>query len=111
MQQDEALANVWGVFLHVTTTGLASCVGITKAVFRLTDGRVGPALDSTVRKRVRVRGPANSISRPDWLQILEGVGDDISAFESANGPLARVVSPRFADLANGRRYDTALGPR
>lgn len=109
--QDEALSVLWDVFSHLTTTALASCVGITKAVLLMTDGRLGPALDDRVRTRLGVSGPAKSVSCSDWLQILQGVGDDLAAYESAHGPLVEAVPPRFAHLEYGRLYDMAMGPR
>lgn len=110
-QQDEALVAMWDLFSGLPTDRLASCVGITKAVLLLTDGRIGPAFDSRVRKKLGVRGPAKFVSCGDWLQILEDVGDDIAAFESTHGPLAKAVPDRFSHLAYGRLYDMALGPR
>jgi hypothetical protein len=105
-QQDEALAVMWDVFSGLTVTGHASCVGITKAVLLLTDGRIGPAFDSNVQRRLSRPGTSAA-----WVRILEEVGHDIAAFESAHGPLAQVVSPRFAHLGPGRLYDMILGPR
>jgi hypothetical protein len=110
-QQDESLRALWEVFLRLRTEGHASCVGITKAVLLLTDGRIGPALDSRVRERLGVRGPAKLVWCRDWISILEGVGADITAFESVHGSLAEVVPRRFAHVAYGRLYDMVLGPR
>jgi hypothetical protein len=107
-QQDGALAALWEIFSHLPTTGLASCVGITKALLLLTDGRIGPAFDAQVRAKLGIGRPA---TYRDWLQILQEVGEDIAAFESAYGPLATAVPSRFAHLAYGRLYDMALGPR
>ena len=44
--------------------GTASCVGITKAVMLLTDGRIGPALDSQVRLNLGVAKPINA---EEWI--------------------------------------------
>lgn len=107
-QQDGALAALWEVFSRLPTTGLASCVGITKAILLLTDGRIGPAFDAQVRAKLGVGRPATSQA---WLQILERIGEDIAAFESVHGPLVAAVPARFAHLAYGRLYDMALGPR
>lgn len=107
-QQDEAFTALWDVFSLLPTARHASCVGITKAVLLLTDGRIGPAFDSQVREKLRVGRPAMC---GDWLHILQDIGEDIAAFESIHGPLANAVPPRFAHLAYGRLYDMALGPR
>lgn len=106
--QDRALNTLWDIFLRLPITGNASGVGITKAILLLTDGRIGPALDSKVRKKLRVRQPATCRA---WIQILEIVAEDIAEFESASGELTRAVPARFARLAYGRLYDMALGPR
>ena len=74
----------------------------------MTDGRIGPALDSQVRQKLGVGRPATC---REWLQILQDVGEDIAMFESAHGPLAKAVPARFARIEYGRLYDMALGPR
>jgi hypothetical protein len=107
-EQSRALCDLWDDFSKLTTTGLASCVGITKAVLLLTNGRIGPALDSTVTARIGVRPPATC---QDWLHVLEAVGEDIAAFEAVHGPLSKAVPLRFAHLEYGRLYDMIAGPR
>jgi hypothetical protein len=106
--QSLALCNLWRGFSGLTTTGRASCVGITKAVLLLTNGRIGPALDSTVMKSVGVSPPSTC---QDWLSVLEAVSEDISAFETIHGPLSKAVPAGFAHLEYGRLYDMILGPR
>jgi hypothetical protein len=108
IQEDDALRALWDIFSHLSETGLASCVGITKSVLLVTDGRIGPALDSSVRAEL---GVARAETCRDWLEILEAVGDDILAFEARHGALAEAVAPRFGHLAYGRLYDMVLGPR
>ena len=107
-QQDQALGELWGLFSNLTATGVASCVGITKAILLMTDGRIGPAFDSNVRQQLGVGRPE---SCGQWVQILQAVGDDVAAFESRHGPLSQAAPPRFARLEYGRLYDMALGPR
>jgi hypothetical protein len=106
-QQDKALRGLWDLFSGLTTTESASCVGISKAVLLLTDGRIGPALDSQVRTWLGINRPTTAAA---WVGVLEGVGEDIAEFEARNGPLRDVVPPRFAHLASGRLYDMAFGP-
>jgi hypothetical protein len=106
--QDNALSDLWSIFGQLPTTGTASCVGITKAILLLTDGRLGPAFDSQVRKKLGVGPPATCAA---WVSTLEQIARDIAAFEAAHGPLARAVPGPFARLAYGRLYDMALGPR
>jgi hypothetical protein len=107
-EQSRAICDLWHCFSNLTTTGLASCVGITKAVLLLTDGRIGPALDSTVKAGIGVRPPATC---QDWLDVLEAVGEDIAAFEAVHGSLHKVVQLHFAGLGYGRLYDMIVGPR
>lgn len=108
LEQDKALAKLWAIFSRLPTSGVASCVGITKAVLLLTDGRIGPAFDSQVRKKLGVGRPATC---REWLRTLEKSGEDIAMFESTHGPLTKLVPTRFAHLEYGRLYDMALGPR
>jgi hypothetical protein len=106
--QSDALHSLWKNFLRLRTTDDTTCVGITKAILLLTDGRIGPAFDSQVRQKLGVARPANCA---EWLKNLEEIGEDIAAFERVNGAIAKVVPPEFAELAYGRLYDMALGPR
>lgn len=106
--QQRALRGLWGDFVRLTVTGDASCVGITKSILLVTDGRIGPAFDSEVRKRLRLERPRYST---DWIGNLDLISDDLAAFESKHGPLADAVPKRFRHLAVGRLYDMALGPR
>lgn len=106
-QQDKALKALWETFSGLTTSQSASCVGISKAVLLLTDGRIGPALDSQVRTWLGISKPTNAAA---WVGVLEGVGEDVAEFEARNGPLRDAVPPHFAHLAYGRLYDMAFGP-
>ncbi|MEY2343258.1 hypothetical protein AB4090_14295 [Acidithiobacillus sp. IBUN Pt1247-S3] len=107
--QEKALCDLWRIFEQLPTTGTASCVGITKAVLLLTDGKLGPAFDSQVRKKLRVGQPASCTA---WISALEAIADDIASFEDTHHiPLTKAVPDAFASLAYGRLYDMALGPR
>jgi len=104
-----AVENLWNVFSSLQQTSAASCVAITKAVLLLSDGRIGPAFDSQVRKKLRVR---HLLSASDWIAALTDISDDILAFEAAHGvSLPNAVPPQFSTLSYGRLYDMALGPR
>lgn len=106
--QEAALHALWADFARLSATGSASCVGITKGVLLVSDGRIGPALDSQVRERLGIARPATSV---EWLGVLDAISDDIATFEGRHGRLQDVVPDRFAHLAVGRLYDMALGPR
>jgi hypothetical protein len=106
--QESSLRALWGNFSRLTATGEATCVGITKAILLVTDGRIGPAFDSTVRARLKLERPKYSL---DWLTSLDRIADDIATFESRHGSLVAAVPQRFQHLAVGRLYDMALGPR
>ena len=107
-EQHYALTSLWKNLARLPTSGVASCVGITKPLLLLTDGRIGPAFDSRVRRALGVPRPSTS---REWLSTLEGVGEDIVAFEASCGLLSKAVPARFAHLAYGRLYDMALGRR
>jgi len=107
--QDNALQALWGIFEALPVSGVASCVGITKAILLLTDGRIGPALDSRVRQNLGITRPS---STRDWICLLDQIEEDISSFEARHNCLLREIVPiKFAQLEYGRLYDMALGPR
>jgi hypothetical protein len=106
--QSDALSTLWTIFSQLPQSGLSSSVGITKALLLLTDGRIGPAFDSQVRKKLGIGRLSTSV---EWLRTLQDIGDDIASFELVNGPLTEAVPTRFARIAYGRLYDMALGPR
>jgi hypothetical protein len=62
--QNEALNTLWTIFSRLPTSGVASCVGISKAILLLTDGRIGPAFDSQVRMEL---GVARPVTCSEWL--------------------------------------------
>ena len=75
----------------------------------LTDGRIGPALDSEVRKNAGIKKPQ---SAETWIEILYDVAEDIAAFEQSYGVRLPWLAPEgFRHLEYGRLYDMALGPQ
>jgi hypothetical protein len=112
-QAEQALHRLWNIFENLSHHGLANhgqtgVVGISKAVMLLTEGRVGPAFDSTVRGNLGILPPESSDA---WIQALQITTRDIRAFELANQCTLQTAAPsRFADFQSGRIYDMALGP-
>jgi hypothetical protein len=84
-------------------------VGISKAVLLLTEGRVGPAFDSEVRKNL-VTG---DISSPEsWITNLGNVIKDVVLFERLNHcSLEEAVPEEYRGVPYGRLYDMVFGPR
>ena len=109
-----ALDHLWDVFEQLSyhgrvRQGLAGSVGISKAVMLVTDGRVGPAFDSSVRTGLKV---GEITHRAQWRKALGVVNADIQEFQHATGMRFSEAKPaKFATLHNGRVYDMALGPR
>lgn len=107
--QDDALRALWTIFDALPVDGSASCVGITKAILLLTDGRIGPALDSRVRQNL---GVAQLSTSDEWIRLLDEISEDVLSFEAIHRRLLRETVPEeFAQLEYGRLYDMALGPR
>lgn len=104
----EALREIWRVFQRLRQDDSATCVAITKAAMLMTDGRVGPALDSRVRSALGLRHIPDADA---WALVIEAASRDVAAFEAKHGRLQKVVHPAFSHLASGRLYDMALGPR
>ena len=82
---------------------------ITKAVKLVTGGRIGPALDSEVRKALGIPEPRDGAQ---WLAVLKAVARDIQVFEATNGcQLEELVEPEWQPVAVGRVYDMIFGPK
>src|ERR1700704_6651341 len=79
--QERALRFLWEIFRALPTSGTANAVGITKAVKLVTLGRVGPALDAVVRKRLDIAEPR---SGEEWIATRHGISDDLAKFERRN---------------------------
>ncbi|MFN2228667.1 MAG: hypothetical protein ACK2VA_02760 [Anaerolineae bacterium] len=107
--QQSALRELWLLFRRLSLDRPASCVGISKAVLLLTDGRIGPSLDSRVRAGLEIE---HVTSAAEWVEVLVGVSLDIRAFERTNGISLREAVPQaFRHLGEGRLCDMAFGPR
>jgi hypothetical protein len=108
-QEEQALRSLWSTFRHLSIERPASCVGITKAVLLLTDGRIGPSLDSRVRAGLHI--PRIDSAR-EWVTVLTEISQDIRAFERANNTSLREAVPEtFSHLGPGRLCDMVYGPR
>lgn len=98
-----ALESLWTIFEGLPVTGRASCVGITKAVMFLTNGRIGPGLDSHVRRNAAIPRPS---SPSEWVETVAAVTADVAAFEARWGVAFRdVVPPHCRHVGGGRLYD------
>jgi hypothetical protein len=108
--QEAALLSLWDqVEARAAARGLAGCVGITKVVMLLTAGRIGPALDSRVRKGLGLRSVHDGSS---WLTALKAISEDLNEFESRTGAtIDQLVERRWRPVSVGRAYDMAAGPR
>lgn len=108
-----SLVQLWNIFQNLSydglaLNGLAGVVGISKAVLLLTDGRIGPAFDSNVRKQLKLVNIGNS---RQWISALKTASRDIHAFEANNNTTLQQAAPHpYARLQCGRIYDMALGP-
>src|SRR5262249_45567210 len=99
---------LWAVLSKLPQRDSASCVGITKAIMLLSYGRIGPAFDSIVRKKLGLKYRLRSSE--EWVAVLRGISEDIHAFEERHGSLAAIVPEPFAKYQVGRLYDMVLGP-
>ena len=107
--QADAMSSLWNTFSDLTSRGRATCVGITKAIMLLTDGRIGPAFDSIVRRKLGISAPASATT---WLEALKAIGSDLKTFEERNGcQIETLVPEEWVPLNVGRVYDMIAGPR
>jgi hypothetical protein len=74
----------------------------------LTNGRIGPAFDSIVRKKLGLKDHLKSSE--EWIDVLRGISEDVIAFEKRHGRLADIVPAQLARYHVGRLYDMVLGP-
>lgn len=108
-----SLIQLWDIFQNLSyygraRNGLAGVVGISKAILLLTNGRVGPAFDSEVRRHL---GLGNIANANEWINALCTASRDIQAFEANNQTTLQHATPHpHARLQSGRIYDMALGP-
>jgi hypothetical protein len=80
------LTQLWKIFQYLSFSGrarngLAGVVGISKAVLLLTDGRIGPAFDSEIRRKLRT---GKIFTPAAWVANLRNVAADIAEFERSN---------------------------
>ncbi len=107
--QIEALTALWSIFLNLTATEHATCVGVTKAILLLTQGQIGPAFDKTVRSSLSISKP---LTAHEWLGYLQSISHDIKMFESKHGVmLEELVPAAWGPIAVGRVYDMVAGPK
>ena len=107
--QIESLHALWNIFCNLTSKGQATCVGITKAVMLLTQGQIGPALDSTVRASLSIPQPTNAVQ---WTECLRAIAGDIHIFENKYGiALEKFVPDEWQPIRVGRVYDMIAGPK
>jgi hypothetical protein len=110
---ENALQELWAIFTNLSYSGrcrngLAGVVGISKAVLLITEGRVGPAFDSMVRRRL---GTGAILTSGSWITNLKKIADDINQFEQVNRcTLREAVPSSYSGLHTGRLYDMILGP-
>ena len=102
--QESALIGLWATFVDLAIEGPATCVGISKSVLLVTNGRIGPALDSNVQLALRIRPPQTA---RDWISVLSDVADDIAEFERGNAQLSACVRK---DIAGSHRVASTTWP-
>lgn len=117
---DAAIRELWNIFEQLSydrkkqdrkrpapRAGRAGIVGISKAAMLVTDGRVGPAFDSVVRRQMGIRRIDDATQ---WLAAIQFASDDIVAFEMRNGCTLHSAANLSTPLHTGRVYDMVLGP-
>jgi hypothetical protein len=103
-----ALTELWRVLTYLSyrgpaRDGLAGVVGISKGVLFLTDGRIGPAFDSLVRRRL---GTGTIADCGHWIECIRAVAEDIRQFEARCGcSLKEAVPEELRTYHCGKIYD------
>lgn len=113
-----ALRSLWAIFEDVCCAspkplrrkppangGKAGAVGISKAVLLVSQGQIGPAFDSEVKRKLGITRVA---SANEWIQAIETASQDVQRFEQRHG--VDLQTATRLTLQPGRIYDMALGP-
>ena len=106
-----AITRIWSTLTsQICNNRQISEVATSKAILILTNGRLGPALDSNARGALnlpRIR------SSDDYFALLLAISEDIVAFEKVNYPilLEDLIPKEWQPVAVGRAYGMAIGPR
>jgi hypothetical protein len=71
-------------------------------------GRIGPALDTVVRKRLGISEPR---SGEEWVALLHAISADLARFERRHRTLLEsLVEDQWKPIQVGRVYDMVAGP-
>ena len=109
--EKEALTRIWSKLINgLCVPKKLSGVAPSKAILILTNGRLGPALDSHARA---VLGLPEIVSVVEYFTIMYAISEDIAAFEEAHPPILieTLISEEWQPVFVGRAYDMAVGPR
>jgi len=115
-EERDALSELWKELQQLSfegkrktkRNGLAGVVGISKAALLLTEGAIGPAFDSQVRKKLCVSELTNA---RQWISAIELAAQDAHRFQVKNNCTLQNAAPDpYRTIKPGRIYDMALGP-
>jgi hypothetical protein len=106
-----AISRIWSQLqTQICDAPKSTAVAPSKAMLILTNGRLGPALDSNARKTLKL---PKTLNPDEYLSFLCAISEDIAAFEKINAPviLEDLVPKKWQPVFIGRVYDMAIGPR
>lgn len=84
-------------------------VAASKTFLIITNGRIGPALDSNARRVLNIPRIQKS---EDYISLLLAISEDIAAFENSNKiQLEDLVPKEWHPIFIGRVYDMIVGPK
>ncbi len=111
LNEKDALNQIWSKLVNLVCvpkklTGVAP----SKVILIVTNGKLGPALDSHARA---VLGLPEINTAAQYLTILNAISEDIAAFEDAHSQIfiEKFVPKEWQPVFIGRAYDMAVGPR
>ena len=80
----DAIGRIWSVLINQTCNKQLAEIAASKAILILTNGRLGPGLDSNARTMLKLQRIYRS---DDYLTLLFVISEDIAAFEKVNSPI------------------------
>jgi hypothetical protein len=105
-----AIRRIWSTFVgKICSNRPIAEVAASKTILIITNGRIGPALDSNAR--VVMNLPRIKTSE-DYVSLLLAISEDISVFEKSNNiQLEDLVPKEWQPVFIGRVYDMIVGPK
>ncbi|MBZ5569579.1 MAG: hypothetical protein LAN64_17265 [Acidobacteriia bacterium] len=106
----DTICSLWQIFESgLCLNGKATEVGVSKAILLVTKGRIGPAFDSNVKKRLKALYVTDCKT---YIKALAAIASELVGFEARELTTLDGLAEKAGRPADvGRAVDMVLGPR